>query len=68
MCIPNEGGIKMEKTYTISITYETTITTTASQEDIENALWVGDQEIGQIANARGTLILADAVDYEVQEE
>ena len=58
----------MVKTYTVTITYEATITTTASQEDIENALWIGDQEIGQIANARGTLILADAVDYEVQEE
>ena len=48
----------MVKTYTVTITYEATITTTASQEDIENALWIGDQEIGQIANARGTLILA----------
>lgn len=58
----------MEKTYTISITYEAQITTTATKDDIENALWIGDQEIGQIANARGTLILADAVDYDIQEE
>jgi hypothetical protein len=59
----------MEKTYTITVTYEAQITTTASQEDIESALWVGDLEIGHLGRGmHGHSIRGDAVDYEVQEE
>lgn len=58
----------MEKTYTISVTYETQIITTATPDEIEEGIWVGALEIGQIANARGTLILADATDIDIQEE
>ena len=35
-----------EKTYTISITYEATLTTDMSEEDIESLLLVGDVDIG----------------------
>tara|TARA_X000001382_G_C3091541_1_gene153727 strand:+ start:249 stop:434 length:186 start_codon:yes stop_codon:yes gene_type:complete len=61
----------MVKTYGITITYEATLTTemNLSIEDIENALWVGDQEIGLIRLPNGSIsIRADAIDYEVQEE
>ena len=57
-----------ERTYTISITYETTITTTASKEDIENALWTGENNIGLLSSGLGrdTHIRAGAVDYDIE--
>ena len=58
----------MEKTYTITVTYEAQITTEFSAEDIENALWVGDLEIGLLHRYNGNIsIRGDAADYEVQE-
>ena len=57
----------MERTYTVTVTYEAQITTTATAEDIENALWVGDLEIGRLGYGLPS-IRGDAVDYEVQEE
>ena len=68
MCIPNEGGIKKEKTYTITTTYEATITTEQTAEDIEAGLWVGDLEIGQLGIMPRNSIRGDAVDYDIQEE
>ena len=57
-----------EKTYTITVTYEAQITTEFSAEDIENALWVGDLEIGLLHRYNGNIsIRGDAADYEVQE-
>ena len=59
----------MEKTYTITITYEATITTEQTAEDIEAGLWVGDLEIGLIHRYNGNIsIRGDAVDYDIQEE
>tara|TARA_R100001015_G_scaffold18999_2_gene14002 strand:+ start:840 stop:1016 length:177 start_codon:yes stop_codon:yes gene_type:complete len=58
----------MEKTYTVTITYEATITTEQTAEDIENALWVGDLEIGRLDIMPSTSIRGDAVDYDIQEE
>jgi hypothetical protein len=62
------GDEKMEKTYTITVTYEAQITTTANQEDIENGLWLGDLEIGTLGLGGRISVRGDAVDYEVQEE
>ena len=57
----------MERTYTVTITYEAQITTTATKDDIENGLWVGDLEIGRLGYGLPS-IRGDAVDYEVQVE
>ncbi len=60
----------MVKTYTIEITYEATLTTemNISKEDIENALWVGDHEIGLIRLPNGSIsITADASTWDIQE-
>jgi ethanolamine utilization microcompartment shell protein EutS len=59
----------MEKTYTVTVTYEAQITTNYTKDDIENALWVGDLEIGLIHRYNGNIsIRGDAVDYDIQEE
>ena len=60
----------MVKTYTISITYEAQFTTEMNytKEDIENALWVGDLEIGQLGIMPRDSIRGDAVEYEIKEE
>jgi hypothetical protein len=65
-----------ERTYTITITYEASITiytvsgeeeTTA--EDIESALWVGDYEIGKLGHGdNATSIRGDAINYAVEED
>ena len=58
----------MVRTYRIEITYEAQFTTEENftAEDIENALWIGDLEIGLI-NGKIS-IRGDAADYEIQEE
>ena len=58
----------MEKTYTITVTYEATITTEQTAEDIENGLWLGELEIGTLGLGGRISVRGDAVDYEVQEE
>ena len=60
----------MEKTYTITVTYEAQLTTeNYTEEDIENALWVGDLEIGLIRRYNGNIsIRGDATDIDIQEE
>lgn len=59
----------MEKTYTLTVTYETEVTTTATKEEIENALWVAGLEIGLIRRHNGNIsIAADMADFEIQEE
>ena len=60
----------MVKTYTINITYEAQFTTEENytKEDIENALWVGDLEIGRLGIMPRDSIRGDAVDYDIQEE
>jgi hypothetical protein len=58
----------MEKTYTIEITYEAQLTTAFTKEDIENALWVGDLEIGLIRLPNGNIsICGDATTWEITE-
>jgi hypothetical protein len=58
----------MEKTYTIQVTYEAQITTTATPDEIEEGIWVGDLEIARLIHGGGTIVLADATDIEIQEE
>lgn len=58
----------MEKTYTVTITYEAEITTNYTAEDIENGLWLGDLEIGTLGLGGRISIRGDAADYEIQEE
>ena len=62
----NLSHAAQEKTYRVTITYETEITTDLSAEDIENSLWTGDCEIGRFNNEKDGRIHADAVDYEVE--
>ncbi len=58
----------MTRTYTVTVTYEATFTTDMNytEEDIENALWVGDLEIGAIGYNTPVSVRGDAIDYEVQ--
>lgn len=64
----------MDKTYKIEIVYEATLTTDNihgvrfTKEDIENALWVGDHEIGKIQLPnRNISIRGDAFTWEITE-
>tara|TARA_R110002096_G_scaffold156421_2_gene320984 strand:- start:177 stop:362 length:186 start_codon:yes stop_codon:yes gene_type:complete len=57
---------QMEKTYTITVTYETEVTTTMSADEIEEGVWCGELEIAKLAN--GQSVCADATDIQVQEE
>tara|TARA_B100000963_G_scaffold351653_1_gene363570 strand:- start:737 stop:1063 length:327 start_codon:yes stop_codon:yes gene_type:complete len=50
--------------YTVRVTYETTVHGRNSEE-IEEAIWVGTHEIGKFED--GGEIIADAVDIEVEE-
>ena len=56
----------MEKTYRITVTYETEITTTLSADEIEEGVWVGEFEIAKLAT--GQSVTADAIDIDIQEE
>ena len=56
----------MEKTYTITVTYETEITTTMSADEIEEGVWCGELEIAMLAN--GESVCAVFVHPLVQEE
>ncbi|QDP62599.1 MAG: hypothetical protein Unbinned2404contig1000_76 [Prokaryotic dsDNA virus sp.] len=58
----------MEKTYTISVTYEAQITTTATPTEIEEGIWVGDIEIARLGHGGGIIVLANATDIDIQEE
>ena len=58
----------MVKTYRITVTYETEITTTATPDEIEEGIWVGDLEIAKLVHGGGTIVLADATDIDIQEE
>ena len=53
----------MEKTYTITVTYETEVTTTMSADEIEEGVWCGELEIAKLAN--GQSVCADATDIQV---
>jgi hypothetical protein len=50
--------------YTVRVTYETTVQG-YNADDIEEAIWVGDYEIGKLPD--GTEIRADAEDVEIVE-
>ncbi len=41
-----------EKTYRITVTYETEITTTMSADEIEEGVWCGELEIAMLANGQ----------------
>ena len=58
----------MEKTYTITVTYEAEITTNFTKDDIENGLWLGGLEIGTLGLGGRISISGDATDIEIQEE
>jgi hypothetical protein len=50
--------------HTVRVTYETTVQG-YNADDIEEAIWVGDYEIGKLPD--GTEIRADAADVEIVE-
>jgi len=55
-----------EKTYTISVTYTTEVTSSLSKDEIEEGIWVGGLEIALLHD--GTSVTADADDYQIEEE
>lgn len=69
-----QGDEKMEKTYTVTVTYEAEIITTATAEEIEAGIWVGGLEICRMVRDSGIgtskieTIDADATDVVVEEE
>ena len=56
----------MEKTYTISVTYTTELTTSLPKDEIEEGIWVGELEIALLHD--GTSVTADAEHVEIEEE
>tara|TARA_R110002012_G_scaffold320537_1_gene544436 strand:- start:23 stop:349 length:327 start_codon:yes stop_codon:yes gene_type:complete len=59
-----EDHWQIPDSYTVSVTYETTVHG-RNAEEIEEAIWVGSHEIGKFED--GTKIRADSVDVEVEE-
>ena len=58
-----------KKTYTVTVTYETEVTTEMTPEEIEEGIWVGEHEIGRYRTSLGEWNLrADAIDVDIQEE
>ena len=56
-------------TYIVQVTYERTITTDMTPEEIEEGIWVGEHEIGRYHTSLGEWTLrADAIDVDIQEE
>ena len=51
------------KEYVVTVTYETLVT--GNMEEIDNAIWVGDAEIGKLPS--GEAIRADASEVDIQE-
>lgn len=56
-------------TYIVQVTYEKTVTTDMTPEEIEEGIWVGMNEIGRYETPDGEWVLrADATDVDIQEE
>jgi hypothetical protein len=56
-------------TYIVQVTYERTITTDMTPEEIEEGIWVGEHEIGRYHTSLGEWTLrADAIGVDIQEE